>query len=99
MPRILPIIVTTEKSLAFRLKLDLKCSLEQSGPVRLALMAVITPVIKHDNPDVGARRAVPRLGEASLAPIIDMFNCPRKCPAGALLTPVGTAPCTSTLLR
>ena len=37
----------------------------------------ITPAIKHQNPDVGARRAVPRLGEASLAPTIDMFNCLR----------------------
>jgi hypothetical protein len=37
----------------------------------------ITSAIKHHNPDVGARRAVPRLGEARLAPTIDMFNCPR----------------------
>jgi general secretion pathway protein J len=35
----------------------------------------ITPAIKHHNLDVGARRAVPRLGEASLAPTINMFNC------------------------
>ena len=36
-----------------------------------------TPAIQHRNPDVGARHAVPRLGEASLAPTIDMFNCLR----------------------
>jgi hypothetical protein len=40
-------------------------------------LAFIDPAIKHDKPDVGARRAVPRLGEARLAPTIDMFNCPR----------------------
>jgi len=38
---------------------------------------VIAAAIKHHNPDVGARRAVPRLGDARLAPTIDMFNCPR----------------------
>jgi hypothetical protein len=40
----------------------------------------ITSAIKHHNPDVGARRAVPRLGEARLAPTIDMFNCFRNTP-------------------
>jgi UDP-N-acetylglucosamine 2-epimerase (non-hydrolysing) len=40
------------------------------------VMRDITPAIKHHNPDMGARRAVPRLGEATLAPTIDMFNCP-----------------------
>src|SRR6185369_9555309 len=34
----------------------------------------ITPAIKHHNPDVGTRRAVPRLGEASPAPTISMFS-------------------------
>ena len=43
------------------------------GPVSY----IITPATKHRNPDVGARRAVPRLGEASLAPTIDMFTCLR----------------------
>jgi len=42
-----------------------------------SIPAVITSASKHHNPDVGARRAVPRLGEARLAPTIDMFNCPR----------------------
>jgi hypothetical protein len=42
----------------------------------MVFLGNITSAIKHYNPDVGARRAVPRLGEASLAPTIDMFNCP-----------------------
>jgi hypothetical protein len=37
----------------------------------------ITPAIKHHNPDVGALLAAPRLGGASAAPTIDMFNCAR----------------------
>ena len=37
----------------------------------------ITSAIKHHNPDVWARRAVPLLDEARLAPTIDMFNFPR----------------------
>jgi hypothetical protein len=37
----------------------------------------ITSAIKDHNPDVGERRAVPRLGEARLAPTTDMFICSR----------------------
>ena len=37
----------------------------------------ISSAIKHHNPDVGSRRAVPRLGEARLAPTIDIINRPR----------------------
>jgi hypothetical protein len=37
----------------------------------------ITPAAKHRNPDVGALLAAPRLGGASAAPTIDMFNCRR----------------------
>jgi hypothetical protein len=39
-----------------------------SMPLMLTFGSIITAAIKHHNPDVGARRAVPRLGEARLAP-------------------------------
>jgi len=60
--------------LPVEIDLDNLFSVEVRGQLNLLF---ITPAIKYRNPDVGARRAVPRLGEASPAPTIDMFNCLR----------------------
>ena len=42
-----------------------------------SLVCVRPRITSASNPDLGARRAVHRLGEARLAPTIDVFTCPR----------------------